>query len=925
MASTITPLLTTLSTADAATGWTLGTADTASQIEGTGCVSAKQAAGLNAIYFTNGAGVDMTTLDRHLYIWGLAAGASTLDTKANGGIRVRIGSNATNYNEWYMDGKDTYTGGWKCFVIDARSDPDLVTGTPNMAAATVFGVTFNCLSAFTGNNKTVFVDATRYGTGLQITATSSSTGFEDIWSNELTNRYGVINKISGVYFLKGELVFGNTASVSNSSFQDSGKTVIFEDQRVTSTLYKVNVVGNAGDTTNAFQFGSAIGSGASTIGSQGVTVAAAGAASSAGTYSFVSGTPATITRASGSFKTDGIKNGMVIKITGTTNNNKTVTVNTVVALTITLITGDTLTTENSVATAVLTATQRFDFKAADANIKNLKLYGSTFKQLDTISLGSSATALSATTVELADNVFTDILKIVKNITTTSPAPLYLRNSANFSFAYTPTYVAASMDLYDVKSVDSAQFQILQGPGFQSSVSGTQSITLTNHNFTVATTPYINLLTNQTWTSVNPNWTITNQTQLNFGGSTLTGAAVNEQFAVNTTVQQPDGTNLQNARVKLTEELPSPAIANQVNTDVNGLGSFNALTRLFAGNTGSALTTTTHSTFALKAYYYGKLPFVGSQTITAAVSPGITLLPDSFQAQATQATAITLGDTTNNVQITDDRATTDCLLILKYTAGVNTLTAGQTIKSSGSGTWRGVVKQIIEGNSTAGTIVVDYLSGVVFSNSAGTLDNSVSSGTWTATYTLSSVKKFKMGVDASTLTAQQLYDYFNAKLADTTLDTAKKFDQVVIWGKSSQAIPIQGSGSKFLTVRNDSTNQQGWVIWNLGGTGLGGIASYMANDGTTFTPAASINVQLTSVVVGSECFIFETGNVSHEIMSPTTAGSSTISVSYTGPSINITIRVRQSSSAPKYQPYEAYGTLTSIDFSLAVSQVLDPIA
>lgn len=910
------------SNADNATGWTGGSLDTSNKIQGTGCIGVKQVSGINAIYFTNSVAVDMTASDRHFYIWGLAAGAAKLDTKANGGVRIRLGSSATNYNEWYMDGSDTYTGGWKCWMINPQADPDAIGGTgATLTSITVFGITFNTTGTFTGNNLTLFADVCRVGTGLRVTATSSSTGFEDIFSadNNSSNEYGVISKVGGVYFVQGQLVFGDTSTATNPNFQDTGKTVVFRDNRVSPTLYKINLVGNAGDTTsNAFQLGSPIGSGSGTIGSKGVTITSSGSATSTGSYTYNNASPATITRSTGSFKTDGLEEGMLIQISGTTSNNKNVTSAKVAALTITLSAGETLAAEGPVS-STLTGTRRFDFTVTDTNVKSLKLYGSTLKQAGTISLGSTSTAISPT-LEIVDTIFTDTRQIVRNVTTASP--LYIRNAVNFN-----TNLTASMNLYDAKNTDSTTWNVLQGPGFQATLGGTQTLNLTGYNFGNATTPYISLLTNQTWNSINPTWTITDQTQLNFGGSTLTGAAVNEKFQVSATVQQPDGTKLQNARVKLTEQLPSPAIANEVATDVNGLASFQALTRNFVGAASNALTTTTYSTFALKTYYYGKLPFVGSQTITAAVSPGVTLLPDTFQAQTSQSSAITLGDTTNNVQVIDDSAAGDSILILKYTAGVNTLTTGQTILSSGSGTWRGTVQQIIEGSSASGTIVVRYSSGVVFSDSAGTLDNTPSTGTWSATYTVGSVKRFAFGINASTLSAQQLYDYVNAKLADTTLDTAKKFDKMVIWGKSSQAIPIQGSGSKFKTVRNDSTSQQGWVIWNLGGTGLAGIDVYTANDGTTFTPQATITLSLTNVVVGSECEIFQTSNTANKLLGPVTAASSTVSASYTWTSsIDITIRVRQSSTAPKYLPYEAGATLaTGVDFTQKIEQTQDTIA
>ena len=72
---------------------------------------------------------------------------------------------------------------------------------------------------------------------------------------------------------------------------------------------------------------------------------------------FVSGTPATITRSTGSWLTDGFRDGYRIKATGSSvsgNNNVQWTIDTVTATTITLITGDTVTSDPAGDTVTIT-------------------------------------------------------------------------------------------------------------------------------------------------------------------------------------------------------------------------------------------------------------------------------------------------------------------------------------------------------------------------------------------------------------------------------------------------------------------------------------------------------------------------------------------------------------------------------------------
>ena len=771
MAATITYLGTLLNGADSTTNWS-GTAtptlDTTSKIHGSGCLGIKQATGINYMMYNHAGGVDFTTGDKHFYIWGLAAVSAKLDSIANGGIRIRVSSSSatTNYYEWYVDGSDTYTGGWKKFVIDVNADPDATSGTaPTLSSITYLGIIYNCLSQFTGNNLTVFVDAVHIGTGLQITGTSTTdAGFEDMWTDETTssNRYGIINKISGVYFIKGELVFGSTASATNPNFTDSNSTAVFEDQRTSSTLYKVNLLGNASDSTNAFQLGTAIGSEASTIGSKGVTIAATGSATSTGSYTYNNASPATITRGSGSFKTDGLKGGMFLQITGTSSNNKNVIVQTVAALTVTLISGETLTAEGPVS-STLTGSKRWDFAAADANIKTLKMYGSTFKQAGTVKFGSSSTALAATTLELVDNIFSNTRQITRNVTTSSP--LYIRNAVNFN-----SNLTASKDIYDAVSTATTQWKILQGTGFQSTASGTQTLTLSNHDFTIATTPYITLETNETWDVINPGWTITNQTQLNFGGSTLSGATVNEKYSLSLTVQNSAGTVFQGARTyiyegQINQNLPAD---NKQTTDSNGAASSNILKNAYVGAAASALTTTTYGQFAQRIYYYGNSPYIASLTVTSVITQTITLVSDSAVTQASAATAVTTGAGTVVTQTTGKR-----LLLFSYDGGTTIFTAGQTITGATSGHTGTVVE--VSGTATSGKIIIRPTTQADTFNENETVNGSGGTpGVATLDKTTTN-DSFTWEVACASLSVQNIYNYLAAHMAGRRNPIAYQYD------------------------------------------------------------------------------------------------------------------------------------------------------
>jgi len=188
--------------------------------------------------------------------------------------------------------------------------------------------------------------------------------------------------------------------------------------------------------------------------------------------------------------------------------------------------------------------------AAETDIDEFKLYGCTLANADILNFGNTTTALGTTgdTVDLVDNNLSNIVQVVKNIGANTVNEL--RNKIAFA-----TDATSSLDMIDSITVDTTDWQIIgaaasSGSGFEKSTSGTVTRTISNHNFDQMDKPYITLLANQTWNSINPNWTIedtNDQDELNFGGGTLAGAEVNEKYEIDFTVTTPAGVAIQDAR------------------------------------------------------------------------------------------------------------------------------------------------------------------------------------------------------------------------------------------------------------------------------------------------------------------------------------------------------------------------------------------
>lgn len=280
MPGTITTDLTTYDAADAATNWvSIGTfatapvANTDMNIQGTNALVGRVSAA-SAWYHASNAGLDLTT-GNHVFIWLKNVTWPGTDTKANGGLRVCLSSDATptltgtspsngptNSKSWYVDGTDTETvAGWICYVVDPVSTPDLTLGTPVMTSIKRIGYGSKILSTIGAGSfkpSNLLVDVVRYGTGLTINNGTSGApvAFTDIFATDsnTTNSYGVITSFAGSYFLAGKLTFGTTSQSAITYFKDTNETVAYLSFPVAKNFYEIIVQGAASFTTT-FQLG----------------------------------------------------------------------------------------------------------------------------------------------------------------------------------------------------------------------------------------------------------------------------------------------------------------------------------------------------------------------------------------------------------------------------------------------------------------------------------------------------------------------------------------------------------------------------------------------------------------------------------------------------------------------------------------------
>lgn len=312
MPGTITSDFTTIDAADAITNWlVLGTWATAPLVnadmntQGTNAVVGRCSANEAWDLATASPAVDLTTGNRHVFIWLKNITWPGTDTRANGGLKVALSSDLaptiagtapndgpTNGKVWYVGGKDTDSiTGWTCYVVDPQSTPNNSQGTPVMTGVQKVGGGAKIVSTIgAGSFKPVNImfDIVKYGTGLTINNGTSSApvGLTDIFATDSTNAnaFGVLTLQSGIYFGAGKMNFGTAGQSAVTFFQDTNQVLVYRAFPVANTFYEILTAGAASFATT-FQLGTFVNSvasnGCTVRGAIGVGIGAPGAPSAA--------------------------------------------------------------------------------------------------------------------------------------------------------------------------------------------------------------------------------------------------------------------------------------------------------------------------------------------------------------------------------------------------------------------------------------------------------------------------------------------------------------------------------------------------------------------------------------------------------------------------------------------------------------------
>jgi hypothetical protein len=155
----------------------------------------------------------------------------SLDTKANGGLQIIVGSSSSDYDQFYFGGNDTLIfETWQPVVVDPNNaTADNTVGTPSGTEAALGCLAYLPTTAGPTKGSPLLIDALRYGRHtLEYTLGDGSPNYNrfdlaEATANSTANRWGNIEFNKGAYFVQGFHSFGTSGTAVD--FRDSNKVI----------------------------------------------------------------------------------------------------------------------------------------------------------------------------------------------------------------------------------------------------------------------------------------------------------------------------------------------------------------------------------------------------------------------------------------------------------------------------------------------------------------------------------------------------------------------------------------------------------------------------------------------------------------------------------------------------------------------------
>ena len=248
--------LTTINVVDVAGGTTNWTAistggaglsaETDYFIQGDACMSKSGWTGATkGMIYGSGATITVASGDA-IFIWGKQNNRNLLDTVANGGVQVIIGSATGAYDHFYVDGSDSEgsdLAGWRNYAVDPTQTPSTTTGSPTNTDYT--GILWKILGSGTLKGSPNGIDAFRHGRELTCVDGDAGNGYATFdgaasFDADTTRAWGLLTPALGNYLFHGAFVMGTTGT--SVDFRDANRSIyVLDDLFVPSTFNEFEI------------------------------------------------------------------------------------------------------------------------------------------------------------------------------------------------------------------------------------------------------------------------------------------------------------------------------------------------------------------------------------------------------------------------------------------------------------------------------------------------------------------------------------------------------------------------------------------------------------------------------------------------------------------------------------------------------------
>jgi hypothetical protein len=422
-------------------------------------------------------------------------------------------------------------------------------------------------------------------------------------------------------------------------------------------------------------------------------------------------------------------------------------------------------------------------------------------------------------------------------------------------------------------------------GYQS-VGNNQDVSLVSNEGVLGR--YINPL----WDGPNPvlSWTVSTGT-------------IQERFDYNTTVRNPAGVVLQNARLYLHDGFDND-FQVQESTDALGQVTATALARAWESGTAGSLPTQVRGAFTTRLLRFGQSPFESAVTIDEPINQAITLVNDSG-VELSEASADLVSGT-----VIEHGAIGNPSNLIAFDAGTILFAADDIVVGATSGA-TGTVRDLT-GDAADGTLYIVDRNGIAFQDG----ENLEVGGTPQAVANLTSGTggldlDFHWEVRASNETLADLYSWQASQSAKATPDSW------VLEMLRHRVQLFQRSGDNYTTERVDG---EGVFVSERG---AGTVTYFTSDENWQWTPPTQFTLTLNSIENPSEVRIYEniSGEAGDELDgAENVSGSFAYNYEHGGSDIEVITVVFHLN----FLPIRLFLTLTNENATIPVTQFTDRV-